>query len=52
MAARGRRVLVVAVGVITVDLVLVAFGDLIVVVFDVVFRRRVVGLCRGSPSTQ
>lgn len=47
MAARGRRVLVVAVGVITVDLVLVAFGDLIVVVFDVVFRRRV-GFVAGS----
>lgn len=47
MAARGRRVLVVAVGVIMVDLVLVAFGDLIVVVFDVVFRRRV-GFVAGS----
>jgi len=47
VAARGRRVLVVAVGVITVDLVLVAFGDLIVVVFDVVFRRRV-GFVAGS----
>lgn len=47
MAARGRRVLVVAVGVITVDLVLVAFEDLIVVVFDVVFRRRV-GFVAGS----
>lgn len=47
MAARGRRVLAVAVGVIMVDLVLVAFGDLIVVVFDVVFRRRV-GFVAGS----